>query len=257
MCLILVAHKPDPLKRLVIAANRDEFLARPTRAMHFWEDNPGILAGKDLAGGGTWLGINKNGRFAALTNYRDPAAQKPDPPSRGTIITNYLDSHLPPKEFIDTLGKDSHRFNGFNLLIGDNDSLYWFSNMAPEAKQLLPGIYGVSNHLLDTPWPKVTRGKKALATVLAQEKKITMEPLFSMLSNTETPWDSELPDTGVGKEWERILAPMFINSPAYGTRSSTVIVMDKTGQVEVCERSFNRKNNLEYSEEGFSFQVRP
>lgn len=257
MCLILIAHKPDPLKRLIIAANRDEFLARPTQAMHFWEDHPDILAGKDLVGGGTWLGMNKNGRFAALTNYRDPSVQRPNPPSRGTIITDYLDSRLPPKAFIDGLKKECHRFNGFNLLIGDRDALYWFSNMAPEAKQLPPGIYGVSNHLLDTPWPKVTKGKKALATALAQEKKITMASLFSMLADPETPLDNALPDTGVGKKWERILGPVFINSPSYGTRASTVIMVDETGMVDVCERSFNRKNNLEYSEEGFSFQIRP
>ncbi len=257
MCLILIAHKPSPLKRLIIAANRDEFFARPTRAMDFWNEHPDILAGKDLAGGGTWLGIKRNGRFAALTNYRDPSAQKPDPPSRGGIITDYLKSRLTPKEFIDQLQKGAHRFNGFNLLAGDRDTLYWFSNMVQEAKQLPPGIYGVSNHLIDTPWPKVTKGKKVLAAILSQRKEITMEPLFSMLTNNEIPGDSELPDTGVGKEWERILAPIFVRSPSYGTRSSTAIVMDEAGKVEICERSFNGKKDLEYSEKGFSFEIRP
>ncbi|MCP4118174.1 MAG: NRDE family protein [Desulfobacteraceae bacterium] len=256
MCLILVAHKPTPLKRLIIAANRDEFFTRPTRAMDFWEDNPDILAGKDLTGGGTWLGITKTGRFAALTNYRDPSVQKSAPPSRGTIITDYLQSRLTPKAFIGRLQKQAHRFNGFNLLAGDTSTLYWFSNMAAEPKQLPPGIYGISNHLIDTPWPKVTKGKKALAAILARNKDITMAPLFSMLSDTEAPGDNELPDTGVGKEWERILAPIFIDSPGYGTRSSAVIVMDETGEVEVCERNFNERNNLEYSEKGFAFQIR-
>jgi uncharacterized protein with NRDE domain len=257
MCLILIAHKPSPLKRLIIAANRDEFFARPTKVMNFWDDHPDILAGKDLAGGGTWLGIKRNGRFAALTNYRDPSVQKSDPPSRGGIITRYLESRLTPKKFIDQLQKDAHKFNGFNLLAGDRNTLYWFSNMAPEAKQLSPGIYGVSNHLIDTPWPKVTKGKKALAAILSREKELTMEPLFAMLTNTGTPGDSELPDTGVGKEWERILAPIFVRSPSYGTRSSTVIVMDETEKVEICERSFNGKKDLGYSEKGFVFEIQP
>ena len=257
MCLILLAHKPDSLKRLIVAANRDEFLNRPTERMHFWHDNPNILAGKDLAAGGTWLGITRNGRFAALTNYRDPLSQKLDAPSRGKIITDYLEGDLTPVAFLEKLEKKGSRFNGFNLLVGDKNSLYWFSNIKGEIKKLGHGIYGISNHLLDTPWPKVNRGKNSLKVILSQKERITTESLFSMLEEREIPKDNELPDTGVGMEWEKILAPIFIHSPWYGTRSSTVIIMENSGKTVVCERTFNRGKDMGYSEERFLFQIQP
>jgi len=261
MCLILLAHKPDSLKHLVVAANRDEFLNRPTEKMHFWNDNPNILAGKDLAAGGTWLGITISGRFAALTNYRDPLSQKIDAPSRGKIITDYLESDVTPAAFLEEFRKKASMFNGFNIIVADKNSLYWFSNRKGEIKRLGPGIYGISNHLLDTPWPKVSRGKNSLKAILSQEDPITTESLFSMLKEREIPEDDKLPDTGVGIEWERILGPIFIHSPSYGTRSSTVLIMENSGKTVVCERTFDGKSgggkNIGYSEKRFSFQMLP
>ncbi len=247
MCLILFAYKVIPDTSLVLAANRDEFFSRPTAPMHIWHDNPLILAGTDLKAGGTWLGINKNKKFAALTNYRDPSSTKNNPPSRGKIIADYLTSDKNAPDFLDDLQKNADMFNGFNLLLSDETSLFWFSNKAKAPEKLIPGIYGLSNHLLNTPWYKVKQGKRSLKTIITREKNLSLDNLFHILESREKPGDQALPHTGVGIEWERILAPIFINSPEYGTRSSTVMITYKTGHTLIAERGFNKNSGIMYT----------
>ena len=239
MCLILLAIQSHPDYKLVIAANRDEFYERPTTPAAFWDDEPDMLAGRDLRAGGTWLGITTNGRIAAITNYRDPSSIKSNAPSRGSLVTDFLSGQESPVDYLEGLKRDAHEYNGFNLIVGEKHELYWYSNRGEGMRNLSPGIYGVSNRLLDTPWTKVTRGKKMIRTLLSEEKEPAPKALFSMLADRSVPDDESLPDTGVGLEWERTLSPIFITSPAYGTRSSTLIFIDLNDRVTFIEKTFN------------------
>ncbi|MCK4768233.1 MAG: NRDE family protein [Desulfobacula sp.] len=250
MCLILFGYKISRKYPLILAANRDEFYARPTAPMHFWKDTPTILAGKDLEQGGTWFGVHKNGRFAALTNYRNPAAIKQNAPSRGEIIIDFLESKKPSETYFNAFKKKADLYNGFNLIFGSKEELFWFSNLKNTIEKISPGIHGLSNRFLDTPWPKVASGKKALKKIISDV--ITSESLFSILADQSVPEDPLLPDTGVGLEWERILSPLFIQGDIYGTRSSTVMLMDKDGHIEITERTYDPENNLNYSDGHFS-----
>ena len=238
MCLILFAWEMHENFPLVLAANRDEFYERPSAAATFWEDAPDLLAGRDLGEGGTWLGITRAGRFAALTNYRDPAALKIGAPSRGRLVSDYLRGRESPEAYLNRIKQDADHFNGFSLLVGDPAGLFYFSNR-DALQRLKPGIYGLSNRLLDTPWPKIERGKTAFLALLKEKKGFSPETLFDLLTDRTRPADDRLPDTGVGLTWERILSPLFIESPAYGTRSSTVLLMDRRGNVTFAERVFN------------------
>lgn len=238
MCLILFAWKMHQNFPLVLAANRDEFYERPSAPADFWDDAPDLLAGRDLRDGGTWLGITRGGRVAALTNYRDPASLKIRAPSRGMLVSDYLRGRENPGAYLGRIAPEADRFNGFNLLVGDPDELFCFSNRG--ARELLqPGIYGLSNRLLDTPWPKVVQGKRVLKALLQGEKGLPPEALFALLADRTRSPEGRLPDTGVGLEWERLLSPLFIESPAYGTRSSTVLLIDRNGSVTFIERVFN------------------
>jgi len=227
-------HKYD----LVLAANRDEFYSRPARPLSFWKENADILAGQDLCGKGTWLGVNRSGRFAAVTNYREPQVKKANAPSRGMLVREFLSCKVSPQEYIDSIKPVSHRYNGFNLLLGDQSGIFYFSNRAYGSMKLMPGIYGLSNHLLDTAWPKVKRGKEALRKLITEAHPISIPSLFAILSDRFCPPDHELPDTGVGVEWERTLSPPFVSSPNYGTRSSSVLLIDSSGKVLFIERTY-------------------
>lgn len=249
MCLILFGYKVSEKYPLIFAANRDEFFHRPTAPMHFWETTPNILAGKDLEQGGTWFGVHKNGAFAALTNYRDPAAIRSEAPSRGEIIIDFLESGHPPLPYFTAFKEKAGAYNGFNLLFGNTEELFWFSNREPSIKKIPPGIHGLSNQFLNTPWPKVETGKKALQQCISGP--VTPDALFSILSDASVPDDSLLPHTGVGLEWERILSPLFIHSETYGTRSSTVMLMDKNGNIEITERTHDHENKLNFSDRSF------
>jgi uncharacterized protein with NRDE domain len=240
MCLILFAYKIHPDYKLVLAANRDEVYDRPTRPLGFWQDREYILAGRDLKGGGTWLGVTRSGRLAAITNYRDPASLKDNAPSRGLLLTAFLSSAMPAGEYLNEIRSDGHLFNGFNLLVGDADGLYYYSNRGNGLVTLPPGLYGLSNHLLDTAWPKVERGKQKLETLLREERAIKPESLFQLLLDRAVPLPKHLPDTGVGRRWEKILAPLFIVSRTYGTRSSSVLLMSHSGRILFGERTFGR-----------------
>jgi uncharacterized protein with NRDE domain len=242
MCLLLVALNVHADYPLVLAANRDEFYARPSAPADFWEDEPDILAGRDLQEGGTWLGITKSGRLAALTNYRDPAALKANAPSRGELVSGYLRGEDNPERYLAGLAPEAGRFNGFNLILGDRSGLFYFSNRGSQRK-LEAGIHGISNSLIDVPWPKVRLGKKILGDLLAGKGRPTTERLFQLLSDRTRPPDDQLPETGVGWEWERILSALFIQSPTYGTRSSTVLLIGKSGETTFAERVFDESGN--------------
>ena len=238
MCLILFSYRRHPRYRLIVASNRDEYYERPTRPAAFWQDAPDLLAGRDLRNRGTWMGITRRGRFAVLTNYRDPASQKQRAPSRGLLVRDFLTGDLPPDVYCDQIRQEADRYNGFNLLADDAQDLYYYSNRGNGVQRLPPGLYGLSNHLLDTPWPKVRSGKAALQDLTAGKAEIRPEALFEMLADDSRPPDNALPDTGVGLAKERMLAPLFITSPDYGTRSSTVLLVDKSGCVEFFERTY-------------------
>jgi uncharacterized protein with NRDE domain len=236
MCLILLAWQAHPDYPLVVAANRDEYYSRRTAAADFWNDAPDVLAGRDLEAGGTWLGVTRSGRFAALTNYRDPARNKTGAPSRGELVHRFLSDGQTAENYLSELESCAHRYNGFNLVFGDLDGLWCFSNCGEGEQALAPGVYGLSNHLLDTPWPKVARGKSALNGALRALPDEAQ--LFTLLRDDSIAPDEALPRTGVSLEWERLLSAAFIHSPQYGTRSATVLLRDRSGRVRFIEQGF-------------------
>ena len=254
MCLLLIALRSNPSYKLVITGNRDEYYDRPTAQARFWKDAPELLAGRDLRAGGTWFGVTGQGRIAALTNYRDPASVKCHTPSRGELVSNFLLSREHPAEYLDRLIQQADQYNGFNLIVGKRDDLYWYSNMGGTRTKLAPGIYGLSNHLLDTPWPKVVSCKKALSELLSEGKNISPQDLFSILSNRSVPANETLPDTGIGIEWERILSSPFISSPTYGTRSSTALLITANDQVTFTEKNYDP--GLAPSTTQYEFQIK-
>lgn len=235
MCLILFAYKAIAETPLVVAANRDETYERPTQEAAFWYEQPQILAGKDVKEGGIWMGITRQGRFAAITNFRDNHAKNGDI-SRGFLTRDFLISELSIQDYLQSLERKLDRYNGFNLLLGDQDSLFYLSNRGQGYRRLEPGIYGLSNGLLDAPWPKIQRGKKHLAQWLQSDQN--PDSLIASLRCSETADDALLPDTGVGIESERLLSPMFIQSAFYGTRSSTVLVKKQNGQTHFLEQNY-------------------
>lgn len=239
MCLILFAYEAHPDYRLVLAANRDEFYARPTATAAAWADAPQVVAGRDLCAGGTWMGVTLQGRWAALTNFRDPLEFGREGPSRGRLVADYLVGESSPEVYLSGLRPRASDFNGFNLLAGDQDSLFWYSNRAPGVGQrLAPGTYGLSNHLLDTAWPKVTRGKAALAQLLRDASTLEPDDLLAVLLDRTYAADHELPDTGLARDRERMLSSLFIVSPEYGTRSSTALLIARDGHVLLVERTY-------------------
>jgi uncharacterized protein with NRDE domain len=243
MCIVLFSYKHTPGYHLIVAANRDEFLVRPTAPLSWWEDGTEILAGRDLQDGGTWLGVNASGKFGALTNYREMARSNVKTVSRGEILPRYLGDPKVAKHFPADLEGLQSRYRGFNVVLGDGESLVYYSNRADGQEQsqweLQPGIYGLSNHLLDSPWPKLIRGKDLFEHALAKHP-FSVENLFQVLQDTWQPPEHSLPDTGIGPRWEKKLAPIFISSDTYGTRSSAVVTISDKGETMVCERTFHR-----------------
>lgn len=210
MCLILFGFNIHQDYKLILIGNRDEFYDRPTAAAAFWDKAPHLLAGKDLLAGGTWFGITKSGRLAGISNYRDPKSLKKDAPSRGRLISRFLLSDDSPP-YLEGVIKDESRYNGFNLIIGDREELFWYSNMGKGMRKLSPGIYGLSNHLLDTPWSKVVKGKSELTRLISETVTPEPEEFFNMLSDRSPAVDSDLPDTGVGRA--RIHPPRNFSIP--------------------------------------------
>jgi uncharacterized protein with NRDE domain len=239
MCLILLSYHAHPLYRLILAANRDEFFSRPAAPATFWDNSPQILAGRDLKEGGTWLGLTRIGRIAAITNYRDPGSERKDAPSRGELVIGFLRSSMSVEDYLAFLKREGTNYNGFNLIFGDMKRLCWFSNHSALPQFLEPGSHGLSNHFLDTPWPKVKRGKDALERLVAPGKNIEPDALFETLAGRAIAPDNLLPETGVGIELERQLSPIFISTLTYGTRSSTIILIDRYGEVTFIEKTYN------------------
>ncbi len=235
MCLIVFAWKLVPHCPLVLAANRDEFFARPTQAADWWSDHPHVFAGRDLQAGGTWLGINRSGRFAALTNIRNGVPTHDARRSRGELVANYLAGDIEALDYLTQVRDAAHDYHGFNLIFGDEHALHWIANgTEPAFRSLEPGIYGLSNGSLDTPWPKVVRAKAQFASLLCQGAPD--DAYFEMLADTTRAADGRLPDTGVSLEWERLLSPICIESEDYGTRASTMVRLHAGGQAELHER---------------------
>lgn len=239
MCLVVFALDCHSRYRLILAANRDEFHARPTLAAARWSDFPRVLAGRDLLCGGTWLGVSVEGRLAAVTNFRDPARDIGTPRfSRGTLPAGYLTTAVPPRAYLETLPAGPGDYNGFNLIVADREELWYCSNRRDVGPvRVAPGIHGLSNHLLDTPWPKVTTSKDCLERLILDDR-VSPEALLGLLSDTTPFPDHLLPDTGIGRERERMLSPRFISGHTYGTRSSTVILVEQEGGIYFMERSY-------------------
>lgn len=240
MCLIAFAYKSHPDYKLILAANRDEFYERPARGAQFWDEEglPEILAGKDLKAGGTWMGINKDKKWGALTNYRDPSWKRQDPPSRGELVLEYLNSGSAPKAFMSQLSGHAQEYMGFNLLAGNTEELFHYSNHSKEITRLEPGIHGLSNALLNSPWPKLEQAKSDLQRIISSEG-FSSEDLFEMLTNADTAPDDQLPDTGIPKKWEKAISSVFIKTENYGTRCSTVLMIGQQDQVTFIERRYN------------------
>jgi len=238
MCLILFAWRAHPHYRLVLAANRDEFHQRPALAADFWPDTPDLLAGRDLQAGGTWLGVTGSGRFAAVTNFREPLSPElPLERSRGELVTAFLAGDQAPLAHAGTLMATGEDYRGFNLLVGTADSLVYVSNRAEQTVEVAPGSHGLSNHLLDTDWPKVHAGRSRLAEIL-QEDRIDAEALLDLLTERSTLPGDMPPDADDGEIRRHLMNHYFIVSPSYGTRSSTVVLLHVDGTIEFVERRF-------------------
>lgn len=254
MCLIVFAYDFHPDYLLILGANRDEFRDRPTDPAGFWDCAPYLLAGRDKLAGGTWMGVTTSGKIAAITNYRDPRQQVINPPSRGTLVSSYLlGTSLTPEEFQATLNRDGQHYDGFNLLYGTYDKLYYYTNRGGSSGLVSPGIHGLSNHLLDTHWAKVTTARSRLESIV-QNSTIEPENIFTALTDPVPFADNLLPDTGVGLERERMLSPLFIENDEYGTRSSTVILVDRKGHTTLIERVFDHSSGS-VATQNFNFQL--
>ncbi len=245
MCLITFAYKKHKNYKLIIVANRDEFYQRPTATATFWEDEPSILAGRDLRGNGTWMGFNKNGRFAALTNYRDGFNEQKNAPSRGHLVTSFLLSQNNSLEHLQQLTDSAALYNGYNLLTFDGEQLGYYSNQIKSPTILENGIYGLSNSTLDVGWPKVKKAVSGLESLLQQDD-FSVEEAFKMMQNKATAADKDLPNTNIPMQWERLLSAMYIESPDYGTRCSTVFLLDYDGNYHFEERSYVPQHQIAY-----------
>ena len=234
MCLIVFAWRPGHAQPLIVAANRDEFYARPSLPLAQWLDAPDVYAGRDQEAGGTWLGVNTDGRFAALTNIRDPH-QPPARKSRGELVARFLSGSLPIDDYLADVNGRSIEYAGFNLLVGTRDELWHYKARDTAPSLLAPGVYGLSNAGLDTPWPKLLKAKSALIEVLDDPQP---DALLQILSDPLTAPFAELPDTGVGLATESLLSSVFIASPSYGTRASTALIVNADGTRRMVERSF-------------------
>jgi uncharacterized protein with NRDE domain len=236
VCFVLLSWQVRKDFPLIIVANRDEFFGRATRSLHAWDDPAGIIAGRDLQAGGSWFGFNRSGRFAIVTNVRSGSNDDSALRSRGELITAFLQSELDIDTFSARLANTRRNYRPFNLLIGDTDNVLYVSSHQSDAKILDSGIYGLSNAELDTPWPKVTDGKKQFAKLL-KSSDIDTEDFFKLLRDRHVYDDDELPETGVGKNFERQLSARFIDGESYGTRSSSVAICSAAGEVTVQERN--------------------
>ncbi len=254
MCLLVFAWNVHPRYRLIFAGNRDEFHDRPAAPMAWWHDDAHILGGRDLQAGGTWLAVSRSGRFGVVTNFRDMQRPLAGAPSRGTLITRYLGGESDGRQFMRELTTTAGDYGGFNLLLTDEQAMVYASNRAPEfSRELSAGVHGLSNHLLDTAWPKLELTRDRFKRLIASDEP-PFEGLFEMLNDRAPAQDHLLPNTGVGPEWERLLSSPFIVSDRYGTRCSTVVRIGHDGRVEIRERRFDPAGRTSGSSE-FEFHA--
>lgn len=257
MCLIIFAYQTDPRFPLVVAANRDELFSRATTQAALWTDEESgqqILSGRDKQAGGTWLGITQSGRFAAVTNIRDPSQAERRPRSRGDLTRQYLAGDDSPQQYCKRLTESYKQFAGYNLLVGDSSSLFYVNNHSEKVWELEPGVYGLSNGLLNSPWPKVDKGKTRLQALMQQPKELTTDTLLAMMGDRSQAEDADLPDTGISIELERKLSSAFILNPKreYGTLCSTALIVDQWRTTRFSEQNFDSLGN---KTQGHSFQL--
>jgi uncharacterized protein with NRDE domain len=259
MCLILFADRAHPDFDLVLAANRDEFFARATAPADFWKPGADVLAGRDLQKGGTWLGVTRGGRWAALTNYRDGSSAPPGARSRGLLVSDFLQGRMPAADYAERCAASAHLYHGFNLLIGDSSGVYCQTHGSASPIRVSPGIHGLSNHRLDTRWPKVERGRHALRQALqhhAGEPCVGAleENLLAILADRTLADDALLPSTGIAPDWEKTLSAAFIQAPGYGTRASSLLLIARDGKVRFRERGFAQDGRV-LDDRVFEFSV--
>ncbi|MEP6733913.1 MAG: NRDE family protein [Chryseolinea sp.] len=238
MCLIFISVQHNPAYKLIVAGNRDEFYSRPTIAADYWDDATDILAGRDLEAGGTWMGVSRAGKISMLTNYRDPQHIDPKAPSRGLLVSDFLKGDESGDDYLRKLESHGKAFNGFNLLVGDQKELWYYSNYKEGIERLSPGFYGISNKLLETAWPKVVRGKEKLQPLFKSPTLHVEEILDALYDDVRAPLD-QLPDTGLTQTRELALSSMFIKTDNYGSRCSTVITIDNNDNLQFSERVYN------------------
>jgi uncharacterized protein with NRDE domain len=259
MCLIFLSVNQHPNYKLIVAANRDEFYARRTSAAAFWQNHPAVLGGCDLEAVkpdgtcGTWMAINKNGRVAMVTNYRDLKNLKTVAPSRGHLVTDFLLSNEAAENYLRAIEPKADEYNGFNLIVGNADGLFYLSNYKKGVEKIANGFHGLSNALLDTPWPKVKNGGETMKRLFSHEK-INVDNVLEALRDEHQAPDDKLPETGVGLERERMLSSMFIKMPNYGSRCSTVVTIDQDNNAEFTERVYDLKT-FDYSQQTFKFKI--
>lgn len=241
MCLILLGWHAHAVYPLIFAGNRDEAYNRPSTAADFWRDEPRLFGGRDLEKGGTWLGLTIAGRIAAVTNYRDEHATKDAPRSRGELAADYLRGTDEPRPYMERVMSSAQSYAGFSLIAGDLGRLYFCSNRSTGIEEIPPGVHGLSNHLLNTPWPKVKRGKQRLTELRGADKTELIRELFNLLGDRSVAPDVELPDSGIGLQRERELSPAFVTGDSYGTRASTVLLVDRDDEVTFIERVFGEQ----------------
>lgn len=242
MCLILIAWRVHPTFPCVLIANRDEYFDRPTAAADWWTQKPDILAGRDLQAGGTWLGATRSGRFAALTNFRDPKANIADAPSRGTLVSDFLAENWSTTQGLTELARRGACCNPYNILCSDGSELGIYESTTRQARALGPGLYALSNHLLDTPWPKVRQAKSRLSAALTELPNAAA--MLDLLRDTEPAHDDQLPRTGISLELERMLSSAFVKGANYGTRCSTVLTVAADGAAVFREWTWDAAGRL-------------
>ncbi len=245
MCLAVIARRAHDRFGLIIVANRDEYHARPTQAAQLWHDHPQVLAGRDLRAGGTWLGLSASGKIGLLTNYREPGNQNPAAPSRGALVSDFLTHPQDARQYAPAIHSVANRFNGFNLLLADASSAHYVSNRAKQFETCLAdGVHGLSNATLDIAWPKVTRTQAAVTQLLSDGMAPDAEGLFEIFRDTRLAQRTELPDTGLPPARELQLSSPFILDNQYGTRCTTVVMVDHCGKTYFEERTFNTRGEV-------------
>lgn len=243
MCLIVFGWKTHPDYPLVLAANRDEYLQRPASPLHFWDDAPATAGGRDVEKGGSWLAVNRDGRWAAVTNFRDGRPATTSALSRGHLVRDFMVCASSASEYATRIAPAIATYPGCNLLLGDSETVLCISNRHPASphvriETVTEGVHGLSNHFLDTPWPKVERAKQAVQDLLGGESQDLTQRLLAIMADRTVAQDDELPSTGVSHDQERVLSAPFIVAEGYGTRASTVVLMDSQGQLYMHERGF-------------------